>query len=89
MPVFFFLGRRDHWVPPETSVAYFDALTAPSKELVWFEQSGHEMFADEPDKFNQTMVALVRPVAAARPYNAPHEEGPHSPGARDIARAVA
>jgi pimeloyl-ACP methyl ester carboxylesterase len=89
MPVFFFLGRRDHWVPPETSIAYFDALIAPSKELVWFEQSGHEMFADEPDKFNQTMVALVRPVAAARPYNAPHEEGPHSPGARDIARAVA
>ena len=34
MPVFFFLGRHDHWVPPETSVAYFDALTAPSKKLV-------------------------------------------------------
>ena len=34
MPVFFLLGRRDHWVPPETSVAYFDALTAPSKKLV-------------------------------------------------------
>jgi hypothetical protein len=34
MPVFFFLGRRDYWVPPETSVAYFDALTAPSKKLV-------------------------------------------------------
>ena len=37
MPVFFFLGRHDHWVPPETSVAYFDALSAPSKQLVWFE----------------------------------------------------
>lgn len=69
MPVFFFLGRRDHWVPPETSVAYFNALTAPSKELVWFEQSGHEMFADEPDVFNRAMVELVRPVAAARPYS--------------------
>jgi pimeloyl-ACP methyl ester carboxylesterase len=29
MPIFFFLGRRDHWVPPETSVAYFDVLSAP------------------------------------------------------------
>jgi hypothetical protein len=28
MPVFFFLGRNDHWVPPDTSVAYFEALTA-------------------------------------------------------------
>jgi pimeloyl-ACP methyl ester carboxylesterase len=63
MPVFFFLGKRDHWVPAETSVAYFDALTAPEKTLVWFERSGHEMFADEPDKFNHTMVELVRPAA--------------------------
>jgi pimeloyl-ACP methyl ester carboxylesterase/hemerythrin-like domain-containing protein len=61
MPVFFFLGRRDHWVPPETSVAYFDALTAPSKTLVWFEASGHEPFADEPERFNAAMVDLVRP----------------------------
>jgi pimeloyl-ACP methyl ester carboxylesterase len=63
VPVFFFLGRHDHWVPPEASVAYFDALTAPSKRLVWFEESGHEPFVDEPAKFNAAMVELVRPVA--------------------------
>jgi len=62
MPVFFFLGRNDHWVPAELSVAYVDALTAPSKELVWFEQSGHEPFVDEPAKFNAAMAELVRPV---------------------------
>jgi pimeloyl-ACP methyl ester carboxylesterase len=65
MPVFFFLGRRDHWVPPETSVAYFNALEAPSKTLVWFEESGHEPFADEAEKFNASMEDLVRPVAVA------------------------
>ncbi len=62
MPVFFFLGRRDRWVPPETSVAYFDALIAPSKKLVWFEQSGHEPFMDEAGKFNRLMVEIVRPA---------------------------
>jgi pimeloyl-ACP methyl ester carboxylesterase len=62
MPVFFFLGRHDHWVPPETSVRYFDALTAPSKELVWFDDSGHAPFTDEPAKFNRMMVELVGPV---------------------------
>jgi len=62
MPVFFFLGRNDHWVPAETSVAYFDALTAPSKRLVWFEESGHEPFVDEPAKFNALMAELVRPA---------------------------
>jgi pimeloyl-ACP methyl ester carboxylesterase len=64
MPVFFLLGRHDHWVPPETSVAYFDALTAPSKQLVWFEGSGHEPFMDEPAKFNRAMAELVRPALA-------------------------
>ncbi len=66
MPVFFLLGRRDHWVPPEVSVAYFDALTAPLKRRVWFEASGHEPFVDEPEEFNRAMVELVRPVIGAR-----------------------
>ena len=65
MPVVIFVGRRDHWVPPETSVAFFDALAAPSKELVWFEHSGHEAFVDEPEKFNSTMVELVRRLASS------------------------
>jgi pimeloyl-ACP methyl ester carboxylesterase len=66
VPVFFFLGRHDHWVMPENSVAYFERLKAPSKELLWFEHSGHEPFMDEPEKFNAAMVQLVRPIAAAR-----------------------
>lgn len=64
MPVFFFIGRRDRWVPPEVSVAYFEMLTAPSKKLLWFEQSGHEPFVDEPTQFNRAMVELVRPTVA-------------------------
>jgi pimeloyl-ACP methyl ester carboxylesterase len=62
MPVVIAVGCRDHWVPPEASVAFFDALTAPSKKLVWFEHSGHEAFVDEPEKFNSMMVELVRPM---------------------------
>lgn len=62
MPVVLFLGRHDHWVPAEVSVAYFDVLTAASKRIVWFEASGHEPFVDEPAKFNAAMAELVRPV---------------------------
>ena len=62
MPVFFFLGRMDHVVPSDTSVAYYNALTAPSKSLVWFDESAHEIFADGPAKFNASMVGLVSPV---------------------------
>jgi pimeloyl-ACP methyl ester carboxylesterase len=59
VPVFLFLGRKDRWVPADTSVAYFEALTAPSKKLVWFEESGHEPFMDEPAKFNSTMRSAL------------------------------
>ena len=62
MPVFFFLARNDHFVPAETSVAYYDALIAPSKRIVWFDESGDELFADEPAKFNTSMARLVSPI---------------------------
>lgn len=65
MPVFFFLGRHDRVVVPGTSVAYFDVLQAPSKTLIWFEESGHEPPAEEPEKFNGLMAELVRPAAVA------------------------
>ncbi len=70
MPVFFFLGRQDHWILPETSVAYFDMLTAPSKQLVWFEESGHEPFVDEAAKFNAEMIERVLPVVTTAPARA-------------------
>lgn len=63
VPVFFFLGRHDHVVAPETSIAYFDMLSAPSKRLVWFEESAHEPSAEEPDKFNSVMTEFVQPFA--------------------------
>lgn len=67
MPVFFFLGGDDHRVPAEVSLAYVDALTAASKELVWFERSGHEPFVDEPAKFNAAMAELVRQALPSDP----------------------
>jgi hypothetical protein len=35
-------------------------LSAPSKKLVWFERSGHEMFVDEPQRFHAAMAELAR-----------------------------
>ncbi|WP_230625392.1 alpha/beta fold hydrolase [Cupriavidus necator] len=61
MPVFLFIGRHDHVIAAETSAAYFDKLTAPSKKLIWFEESAHEPAAEEPAKFNTAMASLVRP----------------------------
>jgi pimeloyl-ACP methyl ester carboxylesterase len=66
VPAIFFLGRKDHWIPPEVSLGYIETLIAPFKQIVWFEQAGHELFVDQPAKFNAAMIDVVLPLALAR-----------------------
>ncbi|HLZ84963.1 MAG TPA: alpha/beta hydrolase [Caulobacteraceae bacterium] len=63
MPVFFLLGRLDMQVVSAVGAAYFEALEAPHKALVWFENSGHMVPFEDPDLFNRVMVDTVRPFA--------------------------
>jgi len=69
IPVLFMLGRHDRECPAEIAARYFDALAAPSKELVWFERSGHLPNAEERDAFNRALLDKVLPLArsTARP----------------------
>jgi pimeloyl-ACP methyl ester carboxylesterase len=67
VPVVVMVGRRDPWIPAEISAAYFDVLRAPSKKMVWFDESGHEPFVDEPSKFVAVMHDLVRPLGGPAP----------------------
>ena len=63
VPVFFMEGRSDWESPYEVAERYFDAIKAPSKELIWFDRSAHLPNSEERDLFNQVMVAKVLPVA--------------------------
>ena len=67
VPVFFMEGRFDHEAPAEVAARYFEALVAPSKELIWFERSAHLPNAEERDLFNRMMVEKVLPIAADPP----------------------
>lgn len=51
VPYFIFDGRLDKNTPAELVEDYFNLIEAPKKELVWFEDSGHNPMNDEPDKF--------------------------------------
>ncbi|HUJ27951.1 MAG TPA: alpha/beta hydrolase [Myxococcales bacterium] len=62
VPVWFCLGRHDREVPSELAARYFDALQAPSKQLVWFEQSAHMINSEERDKFNALLIETVLPA---------------------------
>ena len=63
VPVVFAEGRYDKEAPSEIAARYFDGLAAPSKALVWFEDSAHMPNWEEPEKFFRMMVEKVLPIA--------------------------
>lgn len=67
MPVVFLIGRHDHVIAPETSVAYFNMLSTSSKRLVWFEESAHGPPFEEPEKFNSLIEQFGRAIRLATP----------------------
>ena len=59
VPVYFFTGRHDYQTPFELVERYFKVLKTPHKEMIWFENSGHEPEFTEPEKFRQSLVDTV------------------------------
>ncbi len=66
VPVFMAVGRYDRIAPPELAERYFNALTAPRKEWVWFEESGHFPQWEQTDEFHQLLIQTVLPTVTTR-----------------------
>jgi len=62
-PVFIFAGRHDYETPSQLAIAWLEALHAPRKGLVMFENSAHMMELEEPGKVLVHLVSDVRPLA--------------------------
>jgi pimeloyl-ACP methyl ester carboxylesterase len=62
IPVFFFAGRYDYVTPGELAYDYFDALEAPVKRFIWFENSAHDIQYDESDKFSKEIIKIAQEV---------------------------
>ena len=46
--------------PWQLTQAYYDQLEAPAgKHLVWFENSAHDIFFDEPQHLEQEILAIL------------------------------
>jgi pimeloyl-ACP methyl ester carboxylesterase len=58
VPVVMAQGRLDQVAPGEAAQRYFDRLSAPSKQLVWFEYSAHTPQREEPDQFHRLMMQV-------------------------------
>ena len=60
-PIFFFEGRHDAYCRPSLIWDYSQAITAPQKGFIWFENSGHFPFLEQ--KFTDELVQQVLPLA--------------------------
>jgi pimeloyl-ACP methyl ester carboxylesterase len=58
VPVVIAQGRLDQVAPAAAAKRFFDQLTAPSKKLVWFENSAHTPQYDEPTKFRELLMTV-------------------------------
>lgn len=55
IPYFIFDGKLDKNTPSELVENYYSKINAPYKELIWFEESGHNPLIDEADKFKELL----------------------------------
>ena len=58
VPVVMVQGRLDQVAPGEAAQLYASVLQAPSKDLVWFEESAHTPHLEEPARFREVLMRL-------------------------------
>lgn len=59
VPVVFVEGRHDYHVSSELAKEYYDTIES-EKAFYWMEQSCHFPQWDEPDKFNEIILSLIK-----------------------------
>jgi pimeloyl-ACP methyl ester carboxylesterase len=63
IPVYFFTGRYDYTDPFTLTEEYLSKISAPEKHMVWFEDSAHFSFYEEPAAFAQHMHEVLTATA--------------------------
>lgn len=62
-PIVIFAGRHDETTPSAVPAEWIKRVEAPSKKIVWFENSAHMMQIEEPGRVLVHLVEDVRPYA--------------------------
>ena len=58
VPVYFFIGRHDLNAPTDFVEEYYQLLQAPSKQIIWFDHSGHSPWINESERFVAELVEI-------------------------------
>jgi pimeloyl-ACP methyl ester carboxylesterase len=65
VPVFFLTGTHDYTTPFALIKEYCDCIQAPFKQVIWFNESAHFPFYEEPKKFDSVMIyQILNPIKA-------------------------
>src|SRR5215469_8930339 len=56
VPLVMAQGRLDQVAPGDAAQRFHDSLTAPGKQLTWFERSAHTPYLEEPAKFRDLLM---------------------------------
>jgi len=61
-PVYFFAGKKDYQTRFTITEDYYNKITAPQKQLFWFEQSGHTIPDTEPALMQDIIINKILPA---------------------------
>jgi len=66
VPIVMAQGRLDQVAPGEATQRFYDSVTAPGKQLVWFERSAHTPHLEESAKFRDLLMNVTASQIASR-----------------------
>lgn len=58
-PVYFFLGGKDYQTNCEIAKAYYEQLSAPKKNIYWFDNSGHSLLITDAAKVQNIILTEI------------------------------
>lgn len=67
IPIYILQGENDHFAETTLAKAYFDSLEAPSKEFYLFDDSGHFVSAENPEKYRSIVLNDILQVDSHAP----------------------
>lgn len=65
-PVYFLVGKNDIQTLTSITQKYFQQLKAPKKDLFIFDNSGHQIHKDEPEKFQHIIINTLPATIAEK-----------------------
>ena len=66
MPVYLTEGRHDQNTPIPLAEKWFNQLSVPKKEWIWFEKSAHSPIKNEPEEWGRTVKRILSSEEAGK-----------------------